>query len=184
MKDIQYQLTKADSDVWIHPVILKDGSEYYEMVLCYVANVLAISTDPMKNIDGIKQVFKLKVDKAETPDMYLVASLQTFYTASNKTCWAMSSENYSRVVVINVEERLSKSECRLPLKCDTPMATTYNLVKDVNKELNVDILQAYQEMIRILRSVVEIYRVDILLEVSLLSSYLALPRVRHLLAVY
>ena len=28
IKDIQYQPTKADPDVWIRPAIFKDGSEY------------------------------------------------------------------------------------------------------------------------------------------------------------
>ena len=70
LKDIQYQPTKADPDVWIRPAIRKYGSEYYEMVICYVDDVLAISIDPMKTIEGIKHVFKLKRDKAESPDMY------------------------------------------------------------------------------------------------------------------
>ena len=154
------------------------------MVLCYVDNVLAISTDIMKTIDDIKQVFELKGDKVEPPDMYLGASLQTVVTASGKTCLEMSSEKYVRTLVINVQERLSKSERRLPSKCDTPMANTYNPYEDVSKELNAYGLKAYQSMIGILRWVVEIGRIDILLEVSLLSSHLALPRVGHLLAVY
>ena len=41
-----------------------DGSEYYEMVLCYVDDVLAISDMPMRMMDGIRNVFKLKDDKA------------------------------------------------------------------------------------------------------------------------
>ena len=45
-------------------------------------------------------------------------------------------------------------------------------------------VQFYQEMIEILRWAVEIGRVDILLEVSLLSPHLALPRIGHLQAVY
>ena len=46
------------------------------MVLCYVENVLEILATPMKTIEGIKSVFKLKVDKAEVPDMYLDALIQ------------------------------------------------------------------------------------------------------------
>ena len=64
------------------------------------------------------------------------------------------------------------------------MDTTYNPAKDVSKELNSDRLQAYQEMIGILRWAVQISRIYILLEVSLLSSHLASSRVGHLLAVY
>ena len=46
--------------------------------------------------------------------------------------------------------------------------------------MDADGLQLFQELIGILRWAVEIGRVDILLEVSLLSSHLALPRVGHL----
>ena len=72
----------------------------------------------------------------------------------------------------------------LPSKCDAPMDTTYNPAEDVSKVLNEDGLQAYQEMIGILRWAVEIGRIDILIEVSLLSLHVALPRVGHLLTVY
>ena len=45
-------------------------------------------------------------------------------------------------------------------------------------------VQFYQELIGILRWAVEIGRVNILFEVSLLSSHLALPRIGHLQPVY
>ena len=45
-------------------------------------------------------------------------------------------------------------------------------------------LQVYQELIGILKSAIEIGRVDILLKVPLLSSQLALPYVGHLKAIY
>ena len=50
--------------------------------------------------------------------------------------------------------------------------------------MNAQGVQTYQELIGMLRWAVEIGRVDILLEVSLLSSHLALPRVGYLQAVY
>ena len=45
------------------------------MILYYVDDVLAISETPMKNIEVIKAVFKLKGDKEEVLDMYLGASI-------------------------------------------------------------------------------------------------------------
>ena len=50
--------------------------------------------------------------------------------------------------------------------------------------MNVQGVQTYQELIGILRWAVEIRKVDILLEVLLLSSHLALTRVGHLQTVY
>ena len=56
------------------------------MVLGYVDDGLVISTDCMKTIDGIKQIFKLKGDKADPPYMYLGESIHTVETASEKIC--------------------------------------------------------------------------------------------------
>ena len=81
---------KADPDVWIKPAVKPDGSEYYEIVLCYVDDVLSISDDPMKTIYGIKSVFKLKGDKAETPDMYLGATIQNRENADGTNCWTIT----------------------------------------------------------------------------------------------
>ena len=73
MRYICYLSTKGYPDVWIRPTVKPDGTEYHEMVLCYVYGVLEILATPMKTIEGIKAVFKLKCDKSEVPDMYLVA---------------------------------------------------------------------------------------------------------------
>ena len=51
--DLVYMPTKADPDVCINPAVKPDGSEYYEIVLCYVDDVLTISDDLMKTIDGV-----------------------------------------------------------------------------------------------------------------------------------
>ena len=101
--------TKADPDVWIKPIVKLDGSEYYEIVLCNVDDVITISDDPMKTIDSIKPVFKLKGDKADIPEMYLDATIQTVETADGTTCRTMSSNKYMKSVVENVELKLSKS---------------------------------------------------------------------------
>ena len=39
---IHYEPTKADPDVWIRPAIQTDGTEYYEIVLCYVEDILVL----------------------------------------------------------------------------------------------------------------------------------------------
>ena len=64
--------------------------------MCYVDDVLVIAEKPMKNMDGIRAVLKLKGDKAEKPDMYLGASLLELETANGKKCWTMSSEKMLR----------------------------------------------------------------------------------------
>ena len=89
LHDLGYMPTKADPDLWIKPAVKTDGSEYYEIVLFYVENVLSISDDPMKTIDGIKSVFKLKVYKSWIPYMYLSSTIQTTETSDRTTLCKM-----------------------------------------------------------------------------------------------
>ena len=47
LHDLGYMPTKTDLDVWIKPLVNTEGLGYYEVVLCYVDDVIAISYDPM-----------------------------------------------------------------------------------------------------------------------------------------
>ena len=66
--DIGYTPSKADPDVWLRPAVKPDGFEYYEMILCYVDDVLSISHDAMKTLKGIQHEFKFKDDKITEPE--------------------------------------------------------------------------------------------------------------------
>jgi len=182
--DMQFRPSRADPDVWMRPAVKPNGFKYYEFVLCYVDDVIAISHQPSVIIDEIKKTFKLKGDKAEEPDVYLGAQLQRVETANGTKCWTMSADKYVKMAIKNVEEKLAKSGVRLPTRCHTPMTYKYHPAEDTTKELNEDGVQYFQELIGVLRWAIEIGRVDILYEVSLLSSHLALPRVGHLHQAY
>jgi hypothetical protein len=184
LHDLQYRPSRADPDVWLKPAVKPDGFKYYEMVLCYVDDVMVISHVPDKMIQGIKGVFKLKGDKATAPDMYLGVSLEKKTNSKGTKCWTLSPEKYVEASVKNVEEKLAKDGFRLPSKCQTPIKSDYHPSDDTSPELNAAGLTYYQEQIGVLCWAVEIGRLDILLEVALLSSHLALPRKGHLGQVY
>ena len=114
LRHIGYFYTKGEPNICIQPEVKPDGTEYHKKVLCYVDDVLEISATPMKTIEGIKEVFNLKVDKSEVPDMYLNASIQKVETADGAECWMMYAEKYFKYAVENVELKLAKSNCRLP----------------------------------------------------------------------
>ena len=154
------------------------------MVLVYVDDVIAISHEPEKVIEGIQAVFKLKGDKAEVPEMYLGGGVKQVETASGTKCWTLTSEKYVKTAVANVEEKLAKSNLRLPSKCGTPFTSGYVPSEDTSSELDGNGTRYYQELIGVLRWAIELGRVDMLLEVALLSSHLALPRSGHLQQVY
>ena len=149
--NFDYRPTLADPDVWIKPATKSNGFKYYEMVLTYVDDVISISEAPMRAIDGIKSVFKLKGDKAEVPDMYLGGSIATAVTDQGTRCWTLSSEKYVKSAVDNVETTLAKSGLRLPSKCVTPCASNYHPAEDTSKELDAAGIRYYQELIGVLR---------------------------------
>jgi hypothetical protein len=183
LRDIGYVPTKADPDVWLRPAVKPDGFQYYEIVLCYVDDILSISIDPESTLKGLQATFKLKDDKIEKPEMYLGAQLSQMFV-DGAECWTMSAEKYILASVKNVEETLAKRGLRLPTKCYTPLATGYRPEMETSAELKSDGVQYYQELVGMLRWAVEIGRVDILLETSLMSTHLAMPRVGHLNQIY
>jgi hypothetical protein len=67
----------------------------------------------------------------------------------------------------------------LPTRLRTPMRSDYKPELDTSPELAAEGHSYYQELIGILRWAVELGRMDILLEVSLMSTYFAAPREGH-----
>ena len=64
------------------------------------------------------------------------------------------------------------------------MTTYYRAEINVSSEMNAVDATYYQSFIRVVRWMVELGRVDICTEVSMLSSCLALPREGHLLQLF
>jgi Reverse transcriptase (RNA-dependent DNA polymerase) len=123
LMDTGYKPTKGDPD----------GFEYYEMVLCYVDDILSISDDPKSTLLALTCTFKLKDDKIESPDIYLGAQLGTMQV-DDIECWTMSAEKYVVSAVKNVEEALAKKGLRLPTKCYTPLSSDYRPELEVSAE--------------------------------------------------
>ena len=186
LMDTGYKPTKADPDVWLRPAVKANGFEYYEMVLCYVDDILSISHDPHSTLIALTTTFKLKDDKIEAPDVYLGAELAKMTVGSGEgiECWTMSADKYVDAAVKNVEESLARIGLRLPTKANTPLPSEYRPEMETSAELKSDGVQTYQELIGVLRWAVELGRVDILLEASLMSTYMAMPREGHLQMLY
>ena len=181
--DIGFVPTRADPDVWRRPAVKEDGFEYYEYVLCYVDDILAISHKAKDVLKAVQAIFKLKDDRIEPPDMYLGATLSVMEDDGIQG-WCMSSDKYVKAAVKNVEQELARVSQRLPSKCRAPMTVGYRPERDVSAELTPEGIQRYQELIGVLRWAAELGRVDILLETAMLSTYMALPRKGHMEQVY
>ena len=94
--------------------------------------------------------------------------------------WAFSSFQHVRSAVSNIESTLEKNGRNLPNIAETPIKTDYRPELDVTPELVPAQAAYYQSLIGILRWIVELGRVDICLEVSMMLSHLALPREGYL----
>ena len=108
-----YVPTKADPDVWLQPTVKVDGFEYYEIVLCYVDDILSLSEDPKSTLEGLQRTFKLEDNKIEEPEMYLVGKLGKMQIDGTE-CWTVLAEKSVSASVKNVEESLAKKGQRLP----------------------------------------------------------------------
>jgi hypothetical protein len=96
----------------------------------------------------------------------------------------MSAEKHVLASVKNIEDALAKKGLRFPSKSYTPLPVDYKPELNVSTALKSDGAQNYQELIGVLHWAVEIGRVDVILEASLMSAHLALPLVEHLEAMH
>jgi hypothetical protein len=184
LRSMDFKPSYADPDVWYKPATKENGFEYYEYILVYVDDILVLSTSPLPIMETIRQAYRLKEDPS-TPKDYLGAKIKEWCIPNEtRKVWSMNCIQYIKEAVKNVESKLSKSNYTLRGKPSTPMQTGYRPELDVSPVLGPEQANYYQSLIGVLRWAVELGRIDIYIDVSLLSSYLAEPRIGHLEQVF
>jgi hypothetical protein len=134
-------------------------------------------------LDAIKKVYTLK-EEAKEPAQYLGANT-TKIQLPNGAAWSMSSDDYIASALQIVKDMLLKDKKTLIMThADRLMPMDYHPETDVTPELDGELASRYQQLIGMLRWACKLGRVDIILEVSLMSSHLCMPRVGHLQKVY
>ena len=133
---------------------------------------------------SIQQKFKLKNDAMVEHEIYLGAELSKIHNRHGDVAWAMSSEKYCDALLKNVEGIFEKRGLRLTSKVPTSIRHGYNPELDVTAELKTEGMRFYQELIGQLRWAIELGRIDILHEVSIMSSHLTMPHEDHLEQIY
>ena len=188
LRDLGFTSSLADPDMWMRAACKPNGYEYYEYVLVYVDDILAVSHNPMRVMQGIKSKYKMKDDSVAPPETYLGAQVKKWYILDGdnpgKVRWSMSSEKYVKAAIRDVELECSKVDKILPTRCSTPMTPGYRPECDQSPELDARRANYYQGLIGVLRWICELGRVDILINVSMLSHFLASPRQGHLDQVF
>jgi hypothetical protein len=179
--------TKADPDVYRRRAAKPNGFEYWELLLVYVDDILILSHEPKVHLTKLNQFYEFNLASVGTPERYLGTNIDRCTIPNDATggeYWSMSSHSYVRNAVQNVKLLLNEEGRGLKSTAKTPFSTTYRPELDTTDELDDNLSSRYSQLIGVLRWAVELGRIDIYYEVSVLSQHLALPRVGHLEAVY
>ena len=180
-----FEGSRGDPDVWFSESRrTSNNSRYYNYVLIYTDDILVLSDraeSVLRNkIGSGPDSFELKPELIIPPSQYFGGKLSLITLADGTKAWSFSSGQYICKACDNVKRYLKTVEKKLPARAGTPMSKEYCPEIDVTPVLTPSQYAYYQSLIGMLRWMVKLGQVDICLEVSMLSSHLAMPREGHL----
>ena len=186
-QELKYKSTIADPDVYMKPRVKANGEKYYAYIIVYVDDILSIDIKAQEALDRLGEIYRLK-DRPEFPKMYLGTNVRRWQQQDTEgimtPCYALGSESYVKESLRIVAELMHKYDLAQPgnrKSSRTPFTNcTYQPELESTDYCSPELHTVYQNLIGMLRWMCELGRVDILLETSLLSQYLAQPRVGHL----
>jgi hypothetical protein len=183
-----FEMCRANNDVWMRKGFNKAG-ENGEYVLVNSDDLLIVARNPGEIAAQIDQHFKLNDGSIKAPESYLGADMGKFTLPDELEVWFMSSESYVKEAIKNVEgwmkTRAPKGSKWVGLKTKVSGCFPSNWVPemDVSPLLKDKNASWFQQQIGVLCWMVELGRIDILPEVSMLAAFSCAPRQGHLDAV-
>ena len=185
-----FKSSLADPDLWYKPSVAPDGFKYYSYILVYVDDLIIIDKDPRSFMEMVKTSFTVKPSSIEEPTSYLGADITKLVDqVSGRTrTWTMGSANYCSKAIKNLKSKLKEDGFEFNKKLsDTKYSprqpfssNSYRPELDTSLECSESQITLFQNLIGTLRWIVELGRIDIAYEVSVLSRYLVQPRTGHL----
>ena len=155
LRGIVFVSSLADPEVWMRPAVKANGGKFWEYVLCYVDDILAIFNNPKAIMDAISKRYTLKEGSVKPPDQYLGAEVKCHFIESfdnlGRACWSMLFNIYVKRSVDDVESHLNYISEQLSTKPTTPMSSGYRLEIDVIRELDAKRATYFQGLISVLR---------------------------------
>ena len=172
LRDLDFQSSLVDPDVWMHPATRKDGFKYYEYFLVYVDDLLVISHQATAIIQSLETHYHYRLKDVGTPTRYLGGIIGRYDCAGTNT-WFISAEDYINKALPIIETRHGILKQN---KADTPLPGSYHPELDTSPFLRDDEIELYQSYIGILCWAVELGRIDLTHSVSLMARFAACPR--------
>lgn len=187
LRDIGFDMCLADNDVWMRAASTPDGSSYYEYVLVYTDDILCISLDPKSTLMCLDQHYILKESSIGKPTQYLGAQIGEYRLPDQpeKVRWSISSEKYVKEAIRTLEDWLDNHNLQmlqtwaLKSKAETVMPSGYRPELDASAYCGPELAHYYQQQIGVLRWAVELGRINICTEVSMLAAFTVAPRIGH-----
>ena len=172
----------ADNDVWFKASLKPDGTKYYQYVCIYVDDILIVSHKPASIMSQIGEHFALKDGSVASPTMYLGTDVRLRRDEQGfPQYWNLGSNSYLKEALRIVRRVLDESGMKVGGKGVQPYSSlAYRPELDVSPFCNPEQHNLYQGLVGMLRWLIELGRIDVLLETSQLSTYLAAPRIGHL----
>ena len=152
MASMHFKASPADPDVWMRPGTKDDGTTYWQYVLLYVDDILAIMEEPKKFIiSELGSRFTIKPKSIGPPTQYLGNKVSEVTLDNGTKCWSFSSSQYVQNAIKNVEDHLQSRGTSLPNRAKSPWSTNYRPEIDTSPELIPTEAAYYQSLIGVLR---------------------------------
>jgi hypothetical protein len=153
--------------------------------MIYMDDIFCVHHDPGVSLAKLDEYFKMKEGSIQVPTFHLGAKLKNTVLPNGVVAWGVSSRNYAQSAVHNVQDYVTAlpGDHKLLKKVYGPFSGGCKPEVDESPELDPTRANFYQSQIGRLRWCVELGRIDIITEVSMMSTYLYFPSEGHLEAV-
>ena len=149
-EEMHFVPTEADPDVYIRQASKANGELYYEMLLVYVDDILAVSEVAEELVGVIGSKFKLKKSSVGRPSRYLGGGIERIQTDDGRIIWSANCIEYVRSAIDIVKKDLSSDPIPLHRRGDgkRPFPSSYRHELDTSPEL--EDISKYQQYIGVL----------------------------------
>jgi hypothetical protein len=160
----------------------KTRGKLYEYIIVYTDDLLCVSLKTQDILNNLAQHYLLKPESIGVPKTYLGADISEYRLPDKpeKPRWAMSSSKYVSEAIKNVKRWLDERGKYLKTRASSVFPSGYQPELDTTAYCSDEDSNHYQQQIGLLRWAVELGRIDILTEISMLASYTSAPRQGHL----
>ena len=109
MDEMRFESFKADRDVWFRYAMKYNSTDYYQHVLLYTDNVLAIMENPEYFIrHDQSKIFVVEPNSILPPTQYLVNEVSYVTLENDLNAWSFRSFQYVQDTVKNVINTLAQ----------------------------------------------------------------------------